>query len=166
MGRRRFRGGNGRAAGSGSGWNTQLFVGEGLDIDTADTVSNTTVTDNAGSLVPAELVFSRGKFSMASGATATAVFCILRRLPFGYASPNIAIATGLTTFVDETNIMAYGYAQFVSGIVAPSSFSMVPINRKLVFHEGDTLLFQMVSATTSASLVGNVELAFKSRDAS
>ncbi len=157
--RRRRRGGGGRGARTTRRWAPLLFVGEGLDIDTADTVATSTIVTNSNDF-PFEVRFRSAKMGAAAGGTAAAIFAVIRRVPQGYTAPAIAVATGTTSFADEADVMAYAYLQWVPSPGANMSVSFRPVFPRQTLFAGDTVVVQMVSATTSASLVGaiNAEL--------
>ncbi len=163
MMRKRRQKGGGRGRGRDPRqWSPQLFIAEGLDIDTADTVTNTTILTQSAH-IPVSCKFRSARIGAANGATAAAIFAILRRVPAGYTAPNITVTTGLTSFVDEPDVMAYGYIQFVQNATGLMSVTLRPVYPDQILYEGDLLVFQMVSGTSSVSLVGSAQVEFLTR---
>ncbi len=150
----RRRGRRGRGPVRRKKWAPNIFVGEGLSIATADTASSTTIFTNSEQF-PLDIEFKSGKMGAASGGTATAVYAILRRVPQGYSAPAITPATGTTSFVDEANVLAYGYIQWVPSPLSNMSVALRPVFPRQTLFAGDTLVYQIVAGTTSASLVGS-----------
>ncbi len=154
MSRNRRRRGGARAQNR-RRWAPNLFIAEGTDIDTADTVANTTIFTNSNDF-PMNVRFKSGKIGAAAGGTATAVYAVIRRVPQGYTAPAITVATGTTSFADEADVLAYAYLQWVPSPGANMSVAYRPVFPRQTLFAGDTIVSQMVAGVTSASLVGAV----------
>ncbi len=153
--RRRSRNGGRNGRGRRRRWAPNLFVAEGLDIDTADTVANSTIFTNSNDF-PFEVEFRSAKLGAASGGTGTAIYSVIRRVPQGYSAPSIAVTTGTTSFADEADVFAYAYLQWVPSPGANMSVSYRPVFPRQTLYAGDTVVVQAVAGTTSAGLVGGV----------
>ncbi len=138
-----------------------LFVLEDLAIDTADTVVNTTILTN--SLPTRMSIHMRGvQLTACKGSTAARVFWVLRRLPSGYTAPNVTISTGLTDFVDQPNILGFGFrAYLTTDTIGFAEWQWIHKNATL--YEGDSLVLQCVPNTSSTNLIETGQLEFGSR---
>ncbi len=142
---RRRRNGGGR-------FDPNLFVLDNTSVDTADTVVNTTLFTNSN---PYRVLssFRPSAITIAPGATATTTYVFVRRLPSGYAAPAITVVTGLTTLVDQPDIVGYGVIRSEAATLASASFEieMSWLHPNMVLYEGDSLILQAVVNTSSVS---------------
>jgi hypothetical protein len=138
-----------------------IFVAEDIGIATGDTASNDTVYTNSAqsnqtfSLQPAYI-------DHFGGSTITANFYILRRVPSGYANPSITPATGLTSFIDTPDVLAYASHKSTSaGAVDP--FLWIRVKPTIVLSPGDRILLQAVASSTSTGNSFTTALGFRLR---
>ncbi len=128
-----------------------LYLLENISINTADTVSNTTLFTFAEK--SRMIVALRGvTLHVWGGATTNMVYCVIRRVPSGYSSPSITVASGLTAIVDQPDILCYGFCAFITGSVDENPLAITWLRPNMVFYEGDVLLCQIVSNTTSTGM--------------
>ncbi len=131
----------------------QLQYVEDTALATADTVSNITLynpTAATGTLeLPTSFRLRSATITIGGGATANRVLAIIRRVPNGYSFPTVTVATGLTTFQDFSNILAYGFVT-TGAIVDPDSrIDMRLLKSNITVYPGDTIAMQTVSNISS-----------------
>ncbi len=156
----------GRRKGSRSGrrWNPNLYILDNVAVITGDGVITTTVYTNSDQ-VPVSLVLKNADFSVFSGAAAARVWFVVRRVPQGYAPPAVTIATGLTAWADQPDVLAYGTIQVLaaSSLQLPSEVRLTKLRAQTVMYQGDILVVQMVTDTNSTGQNVSGEVAFGTR---
>ncbi len=147
MGRRSFRGRR-RARVT---WSPHIFTMEGLAPVTADTAVNTTIYSNGET----ENFHYRAKsmnLTVTAGASTTSTYWILRKIPAGYTAPSATITTGETSFTDEAGVLGWGHARSFSTNTAQIRMSQSWRRKVVVCAPGDSIVLQLVSNASSASL--------------
>ncbi len=132
-------------------YSPQLFVAEDITIGTANTASSDplyTMTDTT----PVSFRLRRCVVSMTAGATATSNWFVIRRVPAGYAVPtSVTVATGVSSFIDAPDIMAYGFLKATGASTTTYNITLVPTRPTLTLYQGDLVTIQGVPSTTSAT---------------
>ncbi len=89
-------------------------------------------------------------------------FFILRRLPSGYTAPAITITSGLTSFIDQRDVLGYCLYQYNTvNPIDPVTWTW--IRPSIVLYEGDSIVLQAVSNNNSTGLLETQIVEFGSR---
>ncbi len=99
--------------------------------------------------------------STSADNAAEPVYAILRRVPSGYANPTVTLATGLSSFIDQPDVLGYLVLRTRGGVLYPVPEPFRWLNPSKVFYEGDSLILQMVTPSTTAEASGIFEFGTK-----
>ncbi len=136
-----------------------LFLFEAVALSTADTAVNTTVfTNSEKQRYLWQYRSCRTILFPSSGGTPT-VFWVLRRVPSGYSAPTaVTVATGLTTWIDQPDVIAYACERPLTSYTAPIEAEFTVLKSTVVLFEGDTVVLQaVINETVNANFSGELE---------
>ncbi len=88
------------------------------------------------------------------GAAASVCYFVIRRVPSGVAAPAPAITTGITTVLDQDNVLGFGIQQ-VTGVTGDHEFTWHSIRNAIKVNPGDSIILQSVSNVSSAGQAAN-----------
>ncbi len=81
------------------------------------------------------------------GATACRTYACVRRVPAGYSSPSMTVASQVTTFADVPNVLAYGV---YSTSDVREEIHWRWLKRSITIYPGDLIVLQLVVDVSSA----------------
>ncbi len=153
--RRRVR--NSRAVRRGT---PQIFVAEQSSIPTADTATNVTVFTNAEEQ---PYLFTHKTPVFAADVSADMlVMAVIRRVPNGYSAPtSVPISTGSSSFIDERDVLSYGFLLERAGSTDHPNFRFTMLRSGVRLEKGDAVVLQLIPSATSASATCSVVLEYK-----
>ncbi len=133
-----------------------LHISEDTALATADTVANVTLYNPPLATTELELTSTfhlrSARVTIVPGATSTRVLAIIRKVPQGYSFPTITVATGISTFIDFDNILAYGVISVTGTIGDPMArIDLRTLKRSIKINPGDTVGLQVVTNVSSAN---------------
>ncbi len=129
-----------------------LYTADNVALATADTVSNLTVYNNGQN---ARVLFNmrQGYLNASGGGTDSSIFCVIRRLPSGYTEPSVTVSSGVTTFADQPDVVAFCLLDAVAGETAPVQARFIVIKPFIVLYGGDSIVMQTVCNTSSVGQI-------------
>ncbi len=135
---------------------------EDTSISTADTAVNTTLYTSADKTLTTARLRSL-QLACRGGAASTLVYFVIRRVPYGYSAPSITVSTSGSALIDQPNVMAVGFLNFITGNLDPQEATFQYLRPQMTFYEADTMVLQVVPNISSSSLVFGGLVEFGSR---
>ncbi len=128
-----------------------IAVQEELAVATADTVVNSTLfappLGTTSSLQTWRFHLGSIQCEVTDGATGHRLYAVVRRVPAGYSAPSITVSTGVTTFADIANVMAYGIYTTTD---VREEVQWRWLRRNVIVQPGDTIITQYAIDISSA----------------
>ncbi len=139
-----------------------IYTLEAISIATADSATTTNLVTTSEKS-PTLITLRSALLEVSGGATTAQTFFVIRRVPSGYSAPAITVTSGLTTFVDQPDVLAYGFCSYITTTVDPDPVLVRMLRPTMLFYEGDVLTIQATSNTNSTGLVYNGVIEWDSR---
>ncbi len=139
-----------------------MYTLENIAIATADSATTTNMVTTSEK-TPTRIRLTSVLLEVSGGSVACIAVFVIRRVPSGYSAPAITVATGLTTFVDQPDVLAYGFCSFVNGTVDPDPVLIHYLRPSMTFYEGDVLAIQGTTNINSTALAFNGVVCWESR---
>ncbi len=129
-----------------------IYILEDASVAVIDTAVNSTLVTNDK---PSRLLIRMkgATLQVNNGTTNARVFWVLRRLPSGYTAPAITVGSGTASFVDQPDVLGYGFKSYQTTDASSIPARWVWLKPSIVLYEGDQLLLQAVTNTTSPNLI-------------
>ena len=135
-----------------------LFILENVAVTDQDLVVNTTIFTNSEKQRYLFALRSANVSMPACATGANITYFVLRRVPSGYSAPAATVATGLTVWADQPDVLAYAYYISQGASTTPVNVEFTKLKRNVVLYEGDLVVLQAVPSTgVDSSFYGQIE---------